>query len=62
MEVPQGFATAMSWLGILLIVFAIVDVVLGRGFQIDITGVSWSPLAAGLTGGLLLRVFSAADD
>jgi len=62
MQVPQGLATALSGLGILLILFAIVDVVLGRFFEIDITGVSWSPLAAGILGSVLLRVFSESDE
>jgi hypothetical protein len=62
MEVPEGLATALRWIGILLILFAIIDAVLGRIFGIDITGVSWSPLAAGITGGVMLRVFGEGDD
>jgi hypothetical protein len=62
MGVPEGLATALRWIGILLILFAIIDVVLGRIFGIDITGVPWSPLATGITGGILLKFFGDDDD
>lgn len=61
MEVPQGVATALRVLGVLLIIFAIVDVVLARVFAIDLTGVTWSPIAAGIAGSVLLRFFTAAE-
>ena len=62
MDVPNGLAIGLRVLGVLLIIFAIVDVVLGRVFAIDITGVTWSPIAAGLAGGALLRIFGGGDD
>jgi hypothetical protein len=62
MEVPEGLATVLRWIGMLLILFALVDVVLGRFFGIDITGVPWSPIAAGLAGWVLLKFFGKGDD
>lgn len=62
MEIPQGLATALRWVGILLILFAILDVVLGRIFAIDVTGVPWSPLVSGFIGGALLKFFGSEED
>lgn len=62
MDVPQGLAITLRWVGILLILFAIVDVVLGRIFALDITGVSWSPLVSGIAGSALLKFFGSDDD
>lgn len=62
MDVPQGVATTLRWVGILLIVFAIVDVVLGRFFGRDITGVAWSPLVSGIAGGALLKFFGSEEE
>lgn len=62
MDVSQGVAIGLRVLGFLLILFAIVDVVLGRVFEIDITGVTWSPIVAGLAGGALLRIVGGGDD
>lgn len=54
MEVPHGLAITLRWVSILLFLFAIVDVVLGRIFAIDITGVSWSAYVSGIAGSALL--------
>jgi hypothetical protein len=62
MDIPHGLATTLRWVGILLILFAILDVVLGRIFAIDITGVSWSPLVSGIAGGTLLKFFGSNED
>lgn len=62
MEIPQGLATALRWFGILLILFAILDVVLGRIFAIDVTGVPWSPVLSGIIGGALLKYFGSEDE
>jgi hypothetical protein len=62
MEVPSGLASVLRIAGILLILFAVVDVVLARAFSIDITGVSWSPLAAGLAGIVMLKIFRVDDE
>lgn len=62
MGIPQGLATALSLIGLLLVGFGILDVVLANFFEIDITGVSWSPIAAWVSGGLLLKLFSDDDE
>ena len=62
MEIPLWLARALAWLGVLLIVFALVDFGLGRFMDIDITGVPWSPLVSGVIGSLLLRFFKEAVD
>jgi hypothetical protein len=61
MEIPQGLATALWWIGILLIVFAVVDFGLAW-VGVDITGVRWSPLVAGVLGSVLCRFFRGAVD
>lgn len=62
MEIPLGLGRALWWLGVLLIGFALIDVVAARVMNFDITGVTWSPLAAGLIGGVLMRFFGGGDD
>jgi hypothetical protein len=49
-------------LGVLLIGFAIVDIVSARVFDKDLTGVVWSPFVAGIAGAFLLRFFGDGDD
>jgi hypothetical protein len=61
MEIPHGLATALWWLGILLIVFAVADFGLSW-VGVDITGVRWSPLVAGVLGSVLCRLFRGAVD
>jgi hypothetical protein len=45
----------MTWLGYLCHVFALVDFA-GMFFKYDLTGVSWSPIVAGLLGSLFLKL------
>ncbi|MEL6896070.1 MAG: hypothetical protein AAFP90_08210 [Planctomycetota bacterium] len=47
--------------GILLIIFGIADFCLFTFAGMDITGVSWSPIAAGITGGIVMRIAGAID-
>lgn len=61
MKIPQRLAAGLQWLGILLILFAISDLVMSRIFSVEITGVWWSPLLAGAAGGLLIRFFTDWD-
>ena len=42
--------------GGLLILFGIVDFVLYQFFNFDVTGVSWSPVAAGIVGSIIMRM------
>jgi len=46
----------MYLLGILCLGFAFVDFWSFTLLGIDLTGVSWSPIAAGVAGGVLLRL------
>jgi len=52
---------ALKILGGLLILFAIIDIVAANIFAIDLTGVMWSPIVAGIGGSLLLRLSSRGD-
>ncbi len=61
MEIPHGLGIAMQWAGILLIVFAFADFGLSVA-GIDITGVGWSPIAAGIAGSLLLKFGGGEED
>jgi hypothetical protein len=42
--------------GGLLILFGIIDFVLYQFFNFDVTGVSWSPVAAGIVGSIIMRM------
>ena len=48
-------------LGYLCFAFAFVDVLLNNVFGVDITGVIWSPIAAGLLGMLFRWIGAYAD-
>ena len=61
MEIPHGLATALRWIGFLLILLALVDFGLSW-FGVDITGVRWSPLVSGGLGTVLCRVFRGANE
>ena len=60
MEVPHGVAVALRVIGVLLILFALIDFGLSW-IGIDITGVRWSPLVAGGLGSVTWRVFRSDD-
>jgi hypothetical protein len=62
MGIPYGLARVLAWLGVLLLVFAIVDFGSATFFAVDITGVAWSPLVSGGIGALLLRFFAQEED
>jgi len=53
---PPGVARVLYWLGVVLMLLSIADVVLVRFFRIDITGVAWSTLALGCVGIVLMQV------
>lgn len=42
-----------SFLSVLCYIFAVADIVLFYIFDVDLTGVSWSPIAAGGLGAIL---------
>ena len=45
----------MKLLGFLFVAFGVVDYVTGTFMGTDLTGVSWSPIAAGVIGGVLMN-------
>jgi hypothetical protein len=45
----------MAILGWLIILFGCIDLILGNFMGIDLTGVYWSPIAAGIIGGALVQ-------
>lgn len=49
-------------LSYLCYIFAILDIVLFNAFDIDLTGVSWSPYVAGLVGAGLGRLGGVKDE
>ncbi|WP_425615856.1 hypothetical protein NA78x_005788 [Anatilimnocola sp. NA78] len=49
-------ARALYWLGVVLMLLSIADVVLVRFFRIDVTGLPWSTLALGCTGIILMQI------
>ncbi len=55
MEASVLVVLGIRLLGFLLILFAIIDVVAANIFSTDLTGVTWSPIVAGLIGGAILR-------
>jgi hypothetical protein len=57
-ELPLGVSRALYWLGVLLMILAIVDALLPRVAHIDLTGKYWSPLVFGGIGILLMRLCS----
>lgn len=61
MKTPQTLAAGLQWMGILLILFAISDLVMSRIFSVEITSVWWTPLVAGVAGGLLIKFFTYGD-
>lgn len=54
-------AKVLGILGILFLGFALVDFLLGSWFDIDMTGVSWSPIVLGAIGGILGYVASQME-
>jgi hypothetical protein len=59
MASPISAGAILSWVGLLLMIFAVVDLICANGFGIDLTGVSWSPIAAGIGGNVLYRMSSS---
>lgn len=53
---PTGTARIFYILGIVLMLLAITDVLLARFARINVTGVTWSPIALGGTGIILMQV------
>ena len=52
---------AIRGIGILLIIFGVLDFCLWTFGSVDLTGVSWSPIACGVVGSLMLRVGSSDE-
>jgi hypothetical protein len=52
---PTGTARLLYIAGLVLMLLCIVDVLLIRFARIDLTGVSWTPIALGSTGILLMQ-------
>jgi hypothetical protein len=51
----------LRFIGILLIIFGILDLVLFYFADIDLTGVSWSPYVSSLVGGILMKIGGGDD-
>ena len=47
--------STLRMLGIFFVAFGVIDFACYYALHIDLTGVAWSPYAAGLIGGLLLK-------
>jgi hypothetical protein len=53
---PTGTARILYILGLVLMLLAITDVLLARFARINVTNVTWSPIALGGTGIILMQV------
>ena len=52
----SGGRLIFKLVGGLLILFGITDFVLYQFFDFDVTGVTWSPVAAGIVGSIVMRM------
>lgn len=52
----SGGGLIFKLVGGLLILLGIVDFALYQFFDVDVTGVSWSPVAAGIVGSMVMRM------
>ncbi|MEY3176680.1 MAG: hypothetical protein RLZZ436_4594 [Planctomycetota bacterium] len=56
MSASSGVGAILKICGGLLITFGIIDFSLYTFFAYDLTGFSWSPVAAGVAGSVLMRI------
>jgi hypothetical protein len=53
---PAAAYRSLYWLGVLLMLIGLADAALARFANFDLTGKSWSPLAFGLAGIVLMWI------
>ncbi|MEL6109233.1 MAG: hypothetical protein AAFU85_24765 [Planctomycetota bacterium] len=61
MVIPMWLAKSIAWLGIGLMLFAVVDVILRQCFDVSLTGSNYGS-AASFGSGFLMRHFGEALD